>query len=148
MAAALRFCTGLLLALSLSTAQAEELAGSGEPLRILDISPESCARLAPYISNGDADFKPGVAADGSAVAPADLDGGYGLEARDTYHFPVKIYPLETPATEFSRGTTLEVADVAIDTKTGRITFDGKDVSGGNRALSEACAHHGRNATPR
>lgn len=117
----------------------EELAGKGEPFRVLDISPEACARLAPYVSSGDADYQPGVAVDGSAVAPADLDGGYGLEPRSIYRFQVQIEPFNGTAAPYSNQTTLDVADVMIDSKTGRVTIDGHDMASGNRALAEACA---------
>lgn len=118
---------------------ANELAGKGEPFRVLDISPEACARLAPYVSSGEADYQPGVAADGSAVAPADLDGGYGLEPRSVYRFQVQVEPFNGAAAPYSNQTTLGVADVAIDSKTGRVTIDGQDMASGNRALAEACA---------
>lgn len=126
------------LCLASSLAQAEELAGRGEPLRIVKIDAETCRTLAPYVSD-EADYKPGIAADGSAVAPADLDGGYVYEPRRIYQFPVEIEPLAGSGTPFE-GSALEVASVTFDAKTGRITIDGQDVSGGNRALSEACAH--------
>jgi hypothetical protein len=117
---------------------AEELAGRGEHFRVLDISPEACARLAPYVSSGEADYQPGVAVDGSAVAPADLDGGYGLEPRSIYRFQVQIEPFNGAAAPYSNQTTLDVADVIIDSKTGRVTIDGHDMASGNRALAEAC----------
>lgn len=141
MSATSRFCAGLFFALSLSSAQAEELAGGGEPLRILDISPEVCTRLAPYISTGDADFKPGVAADGSAVAPADLDDGYTYKPPMTYRFPLKVKPLAGTGAPYD-SSDLYVADVLFDLQTGRVSVDGQDVSGGDRALAEACAHRG------
>ena len=121
------------------SASAEELAGKGAPFKVLDISPEACAQLAPYVSNGDADYKPGVAADGSAVAPADLDAEDQLQPRSLYNFQIKIDPLGS-SSPYSNLTALDVADVTIDSKTGRVMIDGHDIGmGGNRALAEACA---------
>ena len=121
------------------SASAEELADEGAPFKVLDISPEACAQLAPYVSNGDADYKPGVAADGSAVAPADLDAEDQLQPRSLYNFQIKIDPFGSSG-PYSNLTTLDVADVTIDSKTGRVTIDGHDIGmGGNRALAEACA---------
>ena len=118
-----------------------ELAGKGEPLKIIKIDRDTCRQIAPYLSAGEADYKPGIAADGSAVAPADLDGAEPYKARDYYQFPVEIFPFAGgPATPFSDATKLEVANVTLDVKTGRVTIDGQDVSGGNRALTEACAN--------
>ncbi len=129
------------VAITLATGplHADELVGKGEPFRVLNISPEACARLTPYVSSGEADYQPGVAADGSAVAPADLDGGYGLEPRSLYRFQVQIEPFNGAAAPYSNQTTLNVADVVIDSKTGRVTIDGQDMASGNRALAEACA---------
>lgn len=128
-----------LLALSFNVS-ADDLAGQGEPFRVIDISPEACAQLAPYISNGDADYKPGVAVDGSVVAPADLDADNQLQPRSFYNFQIKIDPLVGHPGPYSNLTTLDVADVTIDSQTGRVTIDGRDIgTGGNRALAEACA---------
>ncbi|MDO8423770.1 MAG: hypothetical protein Q7S99_16570 [Parvibaculum sp.] len=136
-----RLCTNSVFALVFLAAPgaAEELAGGGEPLRILEISPEVCARLAPYVSTDEATFKPGVAADGSAVAPADLDDGYGYKPPTTYRFPLKIKPIAGTGTPYDY-SDLYIADVLFDLQTGRVSIDGQDVSGGNRALAEACAH--------
>ncbi|MFZ3034466.1 MAG: hypothetical protein WA138_10685 [Parvibaculum sp.] len=135
-------CSGWALVFSLFCSlpvQADELAGQGEPFRVIDISPEACAQLAPYISSGDADYKPGVAVDGSAVAPADLDADNQLQPRSYYNFQIKIDPLSGSG-PYSNLTTLDVADVTIDSQTGRVTIDGRDIgTGGNRALAEACA---------
>ncbi|MDO8289318.1 MAG: hypothetical protein Q7T44_08885 [Parvibaculum sp.] len=134
------------LAFLASPALADELAGGGEPLKIVKIAPETCAQIAPYLSSDEAAYKPGIAADGSAVAPADIDGGTGFEPRSLYTFPVQIYPLAGgPASPYRDATKMTIADVTLDTKTGRVTIDGQDVSGGNRALIEACSHQA--ATP-
>lgn len=142
----------LVLALFATPALADgkdgELAGGGEPLKIIKIDPETCGHLAPYLSSDEAAYKPGVAADGSAVAPADVDGSMGFEPRSLYTFPVQIFPFAGgPAAPYREGTKLTVADATLDTKTGRITIDGQDVSGGNRALIEACAHQAASPRP-
>tara|TARA_R110000868_G_scaffold166847_1_gene401043 strand:- start:1847 stop:2281 length:435 start_codon:yes stop_codon:yes gene_type:complete len=135
-----RFCMISLAGLTFAIpAQAEELAGGGEALNIVEISPEVCSRLAPYVSTGEADFKPGVAADGSAVAPADLDGGYDYKSSQIYSFPLKIKPIAGTGKPYDYAD-LYIADVTFDLQTGRVSIDGQDVSGGDRALAAACAH--------
>ncbi|MGB3810907.1 MAG: hypothetical protein WA943_12490 [Parvibaculum sp.] len=119
---------------------ADELAGGEPPFRVVGIDRDACAQIANYAPTGEADYKPGIAADGSTVAPADLDGGYGIEPRGLYHFPVKIEPFGSANSRFNAQTSLEIADVTIDPKTGRVTIDGQDVSGADRALADACAH--------
>lgn len=114
-----------------------ELAGNGAP-RIVEISESDCRHIAPYIPGG-ADYVPGVAADGSAVAPADIGGGYGYGLRPLYEFDVTLDPLIGRNPAFNSATKMTVARIAIDTKTGRATIDGQDVSGVDHALADACA---------
>lgn len=116
---------------------AEELAGG--PPHILAVSPEVCARLSTYMSN-EATYKAGVAADGGAVAPADIDPVY--EPRTTFSFPIEIDPFGGANPRYSANTTAVVADVTIDAITGRTTIDGQEVAGADHALAEACARQG------
>ncbi|MEX1154456.1 hypothetical protein [Parvibaculum sp.] len=130
----------LILLLPLPAAAEEELAGAG----IAYISQADCARIAAYMpSDGGAGYVPGVAADGSAVAPADLEGGYRYGARPVYEFDVTLDPLEGRNPAFDSATKMTVARMKIDMATGRTTIDGEDVSGANHAIAEACArlHH-------
>lgn len=133
----------LLLALGLpglpGVGAAAELAGG--PFRVGEISDDACAALAAAAPSGEADYKPGVAADGTPVAPADIDGGYRYELRPNYSFPVKIAPLANRNGKFSPDSSMEVATVTIDPKTGHVTIDGVEVAGADEALADACAHH-------
>ena len=124
-----------------------ELAG-GEDGRIVHISPEACDRLdlytPPDAENGAADYVPGVAADGSPVASADLDGGSGYEPRRFYEFDVVVRPLGVGSTPDISRSDMSVAHLRIDSRTGAVDIDGVPVSDGSRhALAEACAelHH-------
>lgn len=118
---------------------AEELAGGVAPFEVVEVDDALCSRLALYVPNGEADYKPGVAADGSAVAPADIDGGANIEPRGFYSFPVKIAPFGN-GTKYSSDSTVEVATVTFDPKTGLVMVDGQQVGGADRALADACAH--------
>lgn len=127
-----------LLVFLLAAAPAEaELAG-GEAPRIVEISEKDCRHIAPYISGG-ADYVPGVAADGRAVAPADVGGGFEYRTRDVYEFDAIMDPLVRRNPAFSSATRLNLARIAIDMKTGRVTMDGQNVNGLDHALAEACA---------
>lgn len=103
----------------------------------VEVSAELCAHLATYVPNGEADYKPGIAADGSAVAPADIDKP--LETRELYSFPVKVAPLNGSG-KYAADSTLEVATVTFDPKTGIVLVDGQQVTGAERSLADACAH--------
>ncbi len=119
-------------------ATAEELAG----LDIAYIEQSDCDAIAVHLPGG-ADYVPGVAADGSPVAPADLGGGYGYGSRPVYEFDITLDPLIGRNPTFNSATKMTVGRVRIDTTTGQTTIDGHDVSGANHALAEACArlHH-------
>ncbi|MBC7103476.1 MAG: hypothetical protein H5U13_09710 [Parvibaculum sp.] len=127
----------LLPVLGGSAAHAAELAGSAAP-RIVEISEDDCRRIAPYLPGG-ADYVPGVAANGSAVAPADIDGGYRYGLRPLYEFDVTLDPLAGRNPAFNSATEMTVARIVIDTRTGHATIDGEDISGVDHALAEACA---------
>lgn len=129
------------LALAVAPLRADELAG-GSSLHVVGISREACNRLATYIPNGEADYKPGVTADGRTVAPADLDGGYGIAPRQSYSFPITIDPFGGQSARFSAHTGMDVAQVVLDPATGRVTIDGQDIAGADRALAQACAELG------
>lgn len=134
--------TLLLGLLIVSPLAAEERLAGANDLSHARISDADCARIAPYLPGG-ADYVPGVAADGSAVAPADVDGGYGYGSRRLYEFDVTLDPLDGRPATFDSNSQMAVARVAIDMETGRTTIDGHDVSGASHALAEACAglHH-------
>ncbi len=129
----------LLAAMPGAAPHAEELAGGDAPFQVVDVDPELCKHLATYVPDGEADYKPGVAADGSRVAPADVDGGATIAPRDLYSFPVRIAPFGA-STKYSADSTVEVATVTFDAKTGLVVVDGQQVSGADRALADACAH--------
>lgn len=120
-------------------ARAEELAGGEAPFDVVEIDDALCNQMALYVPNGEADYKPGIAADGSAVAPADVDGSANIEPRGFYSFPVKIAPFGN-GTKYGSDSTVEVATVTFDPKTGLVMIDGQQVSGADRALADACAH--------
>jgi hypothetical protein len=124
--------------------RAEELAGGTAPFQVIEISPAECDYLASHVPTSEADYKPGIATDGQAVAPADLDGGYGVGMRPFYEFDVRILPLGATG-RFGAATDMSVAHVVVDAKTGRITIDGEDVTGADHALAEACAELHRKA---
>ncbi|MEQ8281168.1 MAG: hypothetical protein RIC04_16395 [Parvibaculum sp.] len=106
------------------------------------IEQSDCDAIAVHFPGG-ADYVPGVAADGSRVAPADLGGGYAYGLRPVYEFDMTLDPLIGRNPAFNSATKMTVARVSIDMTTGRTTIDGHDVSGANHALAEACArlHH-------
>ena len=56
------------------------------------IEQPDCDAIAVHFPGG-ADYVPGVAADGSRVAPADLGGGYAYGLRPVYEFDMTLDPL-------------------------------------------------------
>ena len=126
------------LLLVAAPATAEDLAGAD----VEYVLAADCAAIAAYLPGG-ADYVPGVAADGSAVAPADLDGGHRYGLRPVYEFDITLDPVAALNPAFASTTQMAVARVRIDMATGRMTIDGHDVAGADHAVAEACArlHH-------
>lgn len=111
--------------------------GASDGFASVEVSAELCAHIATYVPTGDADYKPGVAVDGHSVAPADVDAP--LETRELYSFPVKVAPLNGSG-KYAADSTLEVATVTFDPRTGIVLVDGQQVTGAERSLADACAH--------
>ena len=126
------------LLLVAAPATAEDLAGAD----VEYVLAADCAAIAAYLPGG-ADYVPGVAVDGSAVAPADLDGGHRYGLRPVYEFDITLDPVAALNPAFASTTQMAVARVRIDMATGRMTIDGHDVAGADHAVAEACArlHH-------
>lgn len=132
-----RLAVLLVLAFPAAAPARAELAG-GEAPRIVEVSEKDCRHIAPYLPGG-ADYVPGVAADGRAVVPADLNGGYAYGRRPVYEFDATLDPLVGRNPAFNSTTKMTVARIAIDMGSGRVTIDGQDVTGLDHALAEACA---------
>ncbi len=132
----------LTLLLAVSQASSQTLAGQDGAPRIAQISKSDCAAIAPYIPGG-ADYVPGVAVDGSAVAPADVDGSFTATPPALYQFDVIIDPVGPYAGSLGSESRLSLAHVTLDSRTGAIAIDGREIGGVNHALTEACArlHH-------
>lgn len=132
----------LVVLLAVSQASAEALAGQDGAPHIAHISKSDCAAIAPYIPGG-ADYVPGVAVDGGAVAPADVDGSFTAKPPALYQFDVTIDPVGPYAGSLGSESRLSVAHVTLDSRTGAIAIDGQKIGGVNHALAEACArlHH-------
>lgn len=113
------------------------LAGDGAPL-VVSVSERDCRHISTHLPGG-ADYVPGTTVDGRAVAPADLNGGYGYGVRPYYEFNIEVgATLPHNPTPALKGD-ITVARVGIDMTTGRIMIDGQDAAGMDHAIAEACA---------
>ena len=113
------------------------LAGDDAPL-VISVSERDCRQISTHLPGG-ADYVPGTTADGRAVAPADLNGGYGYGLRPYYEFDIELVDTLTPGPAHALEGTIAVARVGLDMTTGRVTIDGRDAAGMDHAIAEACA---------
>lgn len=134
-------------------------AASPKP-QIISISETGCRVMRRQIPAQDVAYRPDatvrsrVLVDGKPVAvvtsgvsggpaAASLEPTFSHEMRPVYEFAVKIQPF--PATSrFHAETGLEVATVAFDPETRRVTVDGKELVWlHEQALIDACGHTGK-----
>jgi len=131
-----RFAHLLLIICFVLPAHAVELAG-GERLQITGIAPEDCARIATLEPNGEADYKPGMATDGSAVVPADVEGSISIAPPELLAFKVRVAPISNPADRFNR-SYIDTIEVEIDPRTGRVSVEGQEIDGAVHEIADAC----------
>jgi hypothetical protein len=124
------------LCLVVLPAHAVDLAG-GERVQITGIAPEDCARMATLEPNGEADYKPGVAADGTSVLPADVEGSISIAPPDLLAFKVRVAPIANPADRFNR-SYIDTIEIEIDPRSGRVTVEGQEIDGAAHEIADAC----------
>jgi len=126
----------LILLVSGAQAWAGELAGG--PPSIKEVPRELCAHMAALPPTGEADYKPGIAVDGSHVAPADIDGAIHIQPPPVLSFRARVSPIRDPRDRYSR-SYIDTVEIQIDTQTGRLFVDGQEIDGAAHAIAEACA---------
>ena len=90
------------------------------------ITRADCARLVEHVPSPGVAYQPGVDAYGRAVAPADLNGGVGIQVPETLRIPIEIDLQERfgiPANPALYDADVPVGEVAY--RDGRLTFEGQ-----------------------
>jgi hypothetical protein len=102
------------------------------------INEADCSRLVAHLGSADVSYRPGVDANGYAVAPADLNAQPQIKVPDVISIPVTI-DLATNlgiATPFLARPTVGEVKVTSD---GRVTFNGQSVnSDAEHELTKSC----------
>lgn len=100
--------------------------------RKVTISHADCRLLQPYEpdSGQNPNYKPGVDAEGNAVAPADLGGGSRFNLPEQFTFPLEITPF--PDSAFS-SSAIRLGEVRVD-KDGTAYWNGEPLTGRDRYL--------------
>jgi hypothetical protein len=112
------------------------------------VTRNDCRTLVQHRPAPDVAYQPGTDVHGKYVAPADLPGsGYAAGLPDKVQFNVVVNPLAYGQTQGASGkyanTTLPVAHVEVDLKTGEASLNGKPLTGvQDRALLDACRKEG------
>jgi len=97
----------------------------------LALTSEQCLQLLRQFPSGDADYVPGVTADGQAVAPADLppmEGGT-LGGAPFEEVEIRLLGVPTPVGRAGIDAELRPGTLRVNTRTGRVTLDGRDLAG-------------------
>lgn len=116
------------------------LATAAEPA--IAITTTDCARLVKHVPAPDVEYQPGQDVHGRPVAPADLDGGYGMNLPETIRIPVTVLLQERfgiPANSvlYKAEAEIGVAEVSLDGE--RVTFNGQALTSPEaQALAATC----------
>lgn len=103
------------------------------PLRAetVAVSPAGCAKLADYVA--------GVSMTGKAVVPADLNGGYQINAPTDFILPVRVDLKRYYGFYESELRYGEIPAATLEVRDGRVFLNGKAVENADADLvSKAC----------
>lgn len=104
------------------------------PLRAetVAVSPADCAKLSAYAA--------GVSTTGKAVVPADLNGGYQINAPTDFVLPVRVDLKRYYGFYESELRYGEIPAAEVEVKNGRVFLNGKAVENADAdLLSKACS---------
>ena len=113
----------------------------------VQISEQDCSQLTRHIASNDATYQPGVDVNGSAVAPADLNGSGQIPAPDAITIPLTLdlasrlgIPPGGNADYLARPV---IGDVVVS-RDGRVTFNGTPLtSDAQHELAQKCQRVGK-----
>lgn len=134
---------------------AETVSITGAPIYV---TKSDCQALVRHQASADVTYHPGTDVHGHYVAPADLGGGNDFKGLvpDKLKFDIRINPMtygktttaptagaSTPAQGNFANTSVPVAHVEIDMKSGVTSLNGKTLGGEQeRIVGEACRQAG------
>ncbi len=122
---------GRVLVIALSVVFVTSTANAGQSVTI---SSRDCKRLARSVPS--ADYKPGVDVRGNKVAGADLDGGSTLKVLP----PVISFDMSRDFSKYGGSSDTSVGKVRFDIMSGKLTFNGQPLGGGDQAeLAKKCS---------
>lgn len=140
LAALHRWHSGSALAIALAIGQPIPALSSDAPPPApgdLGLTSAQCQELLRQLPSGDAEYVPGISADGQAVAPADLPAADGGSPFDVVE--IRLLGKPDPTGREGIATELRAGILRVDTRTGRVTLDGRDLAGTDGAtLARFC----------
>ncbi len=99
------------------------------------ITAETCADLTEHVPDASVAYRPGVDADGDAVAPATLGGGFQVEPPREINIPIQISPGPTSSLYSTSDTTIG----KVTYRDGRVLYNGRPVQDQEAArISRLC----------
>ncbi len=99
------------------------------------ITAETCADLTEHVPDASVAYRPGVDADGDAVAPATLGGGFEVEPPREINIPIQISP--GPASSLYSTSDTTIGQVTY--RDGRVWYNGRPLQDEEAArISRLC----------
>ena len=99
------------------------------------ITAETCADLTEHVPDASVAYRPGVDADGDAVTPATLGGGFQVAPPTEITIPIQISPGPTSSLYSTSDTTIG----KVTYRDGRVLYNGKPVQDDEAArISRLC----------
>ena len=114
----------------------------GQERMMVSVDPATCRLLERHVPAPDVAYEPGVDVHGDPVTPADLTPRIRVPRH--FAFDVTVDPFDYSghdrrAGSRFEGTDMPVGEVAVDTRTGEVTYEGQVVRAADRkALVLAC----------
>jgi len=108
----------------------------------VEVTAEACAKAEAHTPRDDVAFKPGVDAQGNAVAPADLPSRGGIKLPSVFTVDIAV-PLrkiaENTGTKVQAEANLPIGKLSVDVLSGQVTFNGQPLGDPElAAIAEAC----------
>lgn len=104
------------------------------------VTKNDCRHIVAHTPDASVAYTPGVTADGRAVAPADLGGGYSVKPPESFSMDINIDLQERFGLPANKGQYMgEIRAGKVEIKNGRAFYNGQELAtGAQNAVAEAC----------
>lgn len=118
------------------------LAAMTSPARAatITVSKADCRHIVAHSPDASVAYTPGVTADGRAVAPANVGGGYAVKPPESFTMDINIDLQERFGLPANKGQYMgEIKAGQVEIKDGKAFYNGQELAtGAQNAVAEAC----------